>query len=183
MAATFHSLMDHILVPHQAYPLTHIADVIIFTEIWDQRMEALWMVLQELRGEGLTTNPAKYMLAQRETRYLGFQVGQGQIYSLEDKVRALTSCEQSRIKKQVCFNGLANYCHKVIMHFSEKAAPLRSNQEPPTKQNPVATCCTKTSEQIKQALCQSLILYTQDFNQPFIVQMDALGTMIGVVLT
>lgn len=86
MGAMFQRLMDHLLAPHQAF----IDDMIVFSETWGQHLEALLGVLQELHRAGLTTNPAKRRMAQ----YLGFQVEQGQIHPLEDKVRALSSYER-----------------------------------------------------------------------------------------
>lgn len=37
-------------------------------------------------------------------------------------------------------------------------------------------------KKIKQALCQKLVLYTLDFNQTFILQMDASGVALEAVL-
>lgn len=69
-------------------------------------------------------NPPKRMLAQLETKYLDFQVVQGQIFPLEDKVRALKSYECSKTKRQVhSFLGLINYYHKFILCVSEITGP------------------------------------------------------------
>lgn len=37
-------------------------------------------------------------------------------------------------------------------------------------------------EDVKQALCQELVLYTPDFQKSFYLQMDALGTSLGAIL-
>ncbi|KYO33923.1 hypothetical protein Y1Q_0024536 [Alligator mississippiensis] len=78
-AATFQRLMDTLLAPHAAYAAAYIDDIIIFTPGWEQHLRALRAVLEELQAAGLIANPTKCKLAEKETAYMGFRVGQGMI--------------------------------------------------------------------------------------------------------
>ncbi|KYO28763.1 hypothetical protein Y1Q_0004424 [Alligator mississippiensis] len=71
-AATFQRLMDQILAPHAEYVAAYIDDIIIYTRTWEQHKSSLRAILTELRRTGLTANPQKCALAQKETKYLGF---------------------------------------------------------------------------------------------------------------
>lgn len=102
--------------------------------MWDQHLKTLRKVLQELCKAGLTVNPAKCQLAQRETEYLGFQIRQGQICPLGDMVRALSLYEKPQTKKQVwAFLGLVNYYCRFLPQFSKTTIALTNlmqSQEP-----------------------------------------------------
>lgn len=116
MAAMFQHLMDG--------PLVYI-HVIIFSECWEQHIETLCRVLQKLREATLTANPGKCKLAQKETQYLGYQMGQETIQAVADKIQAPGEYERPVTKKQVkSFMGLTKYFCKFIPHFLEIMASL-----------------------------------------------------------
>lgn len=69
-------------------PGLHIDAAIIYFTDWREHLKALGDMQEELRVAGLTTNP-KCALGYKETQYLVFLVGGGQIKFLADKVHAL----------------------------------------------------------------------------------------------
>ncbi|KYO45139.1 hypothetical protein Y1Q_0007428 [Alligator mississippiensis] len=87
-AATFQRLMDQILAPHAKYAAAYIDNIVIYSRTWEQHKSALRAILTELRHAGLTANPRKCVLAQKETKYLGFLVSRGTIKPLADKMDA-----------------------------------------------------------------------------------------------
>ncbi|KYO43699.1 hypothetical protein Y1Q_0013688 [Alligator mississippiensis] len=87
-SATFQRLMDQILAPHAEYVAVYIDDIVIYSRTWEQHKSALRAILTELRHAGLTANPRKCALAQKETKYLGFLIGRGTIKPLADKTDA-----------------------------------------------------------------------------------------------
>ncbi|KYO40153.1 hypothetical protein Y1Q_0022086 [Alligator mississippiensis] len=88
-ATMFQRLMDQILAGHAEYAAAYIHDIIIYTRTWEQHKSTLWAILTELRRTGLTANPQKCALAQKETKYLGFLVGRCMIKPLTDKVETI----------------------------------------------------------------------------------------------
>lgn len=70
--------MDQLLAPRQLYAAIYIGYIIFFSESWNQHLRHLEAVLKEIQAVGLMTNPGKYALGKRETKYLGLQVGQRQ---------------------------------------------------------------------------------------------------------
>lgn len=84
--ATFQRLMDSLLAPHTAYATTYINDFTVFTKTWHQFVQAVKTILEEIRNTGMTANPKKCVLAGKETKYLGFLVGQGISRLLTDKI-------------------------------------------------------------------------------------------------
>lgn len=78
-ADSFQCLMDKILTLHQEYASAYIDNILIFSGEWEEHYELLSTVLSELRRTGLTVNPRKCASGKKETRYLGFLVGQGKM--------------------------------------------------------------------------------------------------------
>lgn len=85
-------------------------------------MEALQKALQELWGARLMANPGKCMLAQKETQYFGFQVGQRRIQLLADKIQDLNDYKQPRTKKA---GQILHGSWKFIPHFSKIVKSFR----------------------------------------------------------
>lgn len=73
-AVTCQHLTDQMLAPHSEYTAAYIDDIVVFIQTWAQHKRALRAVLTELRKTGLTANPKKCTLAQKQTKYLGFLV-------------------------------------------------------------------------------------------------------------
>lgn len=120
------------------------------------------------------TNWKKCQLGQRETKYLGFMVGQGQIHLIMNKVEALQTYVRLRTKKGIWSSvGLVNYYRKIIPHFSEMVVPLIDlikgvrGQEVRWMGEPRAAF-----KNIKKSLCEEPILFTPDFSKLFILETD-----------
>uniref|UniRef100_A0A671TSD1 ribonuclease H n=1 Tax=Sparus aurata TaxID=8175 RepID=A0A671TSD1_SPAAU len=102
--ATFQRLMDRVLRPHSAYAAAYLDDVIIHSEAWEQHVRQVGAVLEALRQAGLTANPKKCAVGQREVRYLGYHLGGGQV----QKTAAVAACPIPKTQKEVRrFLGLA----------------------------------------------------------------------------
>ena len=82
-------------------------------------------VLKCIRPAGLTINPQKCAVSQRESAYLGYVIGFGKIKSQVRKVEAIHSYPIPATKKKVrSFLGLVGWYRKFIPHFAERSAAL-----------------------------------------------------------
>lgn len=88
-AETFQRLIDLVLAPHKCYTTAYIDDISIYTNEWEEHLDALRTVLQELRSTSLTANGEKFGLGKAQMKYLGFMVGKGCIHPLTDKIEAI----------------------------------------------------------------------------------------------
>ncbi|KAJ8332516.1 hypothetical protein SKAU_G00423050 [Synaphobranchus kaupii] len=109
-----------------------------------------------------------------ETRYLGYQLGRGEIRPQVDKVEAIT-----RTKTQVrSFLGLVGW-----YQFTTIAAPL-TNLTAKVASNTVKWTkeCESAFRALKSQFCSSPVLQSPHFQQRFLVPVDASGVGIGAVL-
>lgn len=77
--ATFQRLMNQVLRNCEEYSAAYLDDVVIYSTTWTDHVHHLHTILQKIQRAGLTLNVAKCEWARQETRYLGFQLGNGEI--------------------------------------------------------------------------------------------------------
>ena len=84
------------------------------------------------------------------------------------------------LKNRRGFLGLTGYYHKFVQNYGRIATPLTTlTKKDAFSWTPEAT---KDFEQLKEVMCKSLVLTTPDFTKTFIVECDASGNGIGVIL-
>lgn len=76
----------------------YLDDVVIYSNTWDDHLQHLHRVLNKISEAGLTLNVSKCELPRQETRYLGFQLGNGEVRPQVDKVEAIRNCPRPRTK-------------------------------------------------------------------------------------
>ena len=99
-------------------------------------------VLHALRVVGFSGNPLKCKFAQREVSFLGHRIGDGKVFALDDKVKAMMEYKRpTSLRELRGFLGLMSYYRKFIKDFASIAAPLNEL----TKQSRL----NKTARQLK----------------------------------
>jgi len=115
-------------------------------------------------------------------QYLGHVVSTEGVKVDETKIQAVMHWPiPSSMRQLRAFLGLASYYHKFIHHFVVLAAPLTDLLK---KDNfKWSTTATEAFRKLQQALAQAPVLALPDFSQPFVLEIDALGSGIGAILS
>ncbi|XP_024136818.1 uncharacterized protein LOC112151925 [Oryzias melastigma] len=182
--ATFQRLMDKVLQGCDHCSAAYLDDVVVFSNTWEEHLQHLSLVLGRIQDAGLTLNVAKCEWAQRESCYLGYLLGGGEVRPQVDKVEAIRNCPRPRTKKEVrSFLGLAGWYRRFVHQFATIAAPLTALTEKRQK-NPIIWTdeCELAFKTLKAKLCSSPVLKSPDFTKRFLVQVDASAVGLGAVL-
>jgi hypothetical protein len=140
-------------------------------------------VFTKLRDAGLTAKPSKCKIAHAQVPYLGHLVGHG---TVQAKVEMIQNFPRPETKKQVRgWLGLTGYYRKYVPNYSDIASSLTDLTKGKTKQCKVKWSdeCENAFQTLKRALMSKPVLILPDFNQQFIVQVDASEKALGAVLS
>jgi hypothetical protein len=124
--ATFTRLMTHVLDPfiHQ-FIIVYLDEICIYSKSLEEHLDHIRQVLTALRKNTLFVKMAKCFWAKRETEYLGFIVGNGNIRTSPSKVAAVKYWPLPETHKQIkSFVSFCSFYRKFIHHFTDCSAPL-----------------------------------------------------------
>ena len=134
-----------------------------------------------MRDNALYAKRSKCFFAVGRVEYLGhFITGKGVSTDLA-KVEDVTQWPLPQSFKQLRgFLGLAGYYRRLVKGYSTIAKPLTEMLK---KDSFIWSPDSKLAFQLlKDQLSQALVLDLPDFSKVFVVEVDASGTIIGVVL-
>ncbi|XP_067305995.1 uncharacterized protein [Pseudorasbora parva] len=118
-------------------------------------MQHVQVVLNSLRGAGLTANLKKCAVVRVEVKYLGFHLGHGQVRPQISKTAAIATCPHPKTKKEVRqFLGLAGYYRRFVPKYLDLTSPLTDltkKEAPDTVQ--WTESCQQAFTRVKAALC------------------------------
>jgi hypothetical protein len=138
-------------------------------------------VLQVLVQHHLFAKLSKCRFAKFEIEYLGHLISQHGVQVDPSKLYAMVSWPFPRSIKALCgFLGLTGYYRKFIRNYGLIVAPLTSL----LKKNSFVWSfeATQAFEALKLAATCPPVLRLPDFSQPFVIECDARGTGLGMVL-
>ncbi|CAM4542337.1 unnamed protein product [Caretta caretta] len=181
---SFQRLVDGLLVGLGEYAVAYLYDVAIFSDSWAEHLEHLQKLFECLREAELTVKAKKCEIGLNRVTYLGHQVGQGTINTLQAKVDTIQKWPVPKSKKQVqSFLGLARYYRRFVPQYSQIAAPLSDLTK---KEQPNAAQwteeCRKAFNQLKVTLMSDPVVRAPDFDKPFLVTTDTSEHGVGAVL-
>jgi transposase InsO family protein len=138
-------------------------------------------VLQLLKEQQLYAKPSKCFFGVKEVEYLGHIVSHEGVKVDPNKIKAMMDWPIPKTLKNLRgFLGLTGYYRKFVRNYGRIAAPLMTlTKKDSFSWTPEAT---KSFEQLKEVMCKAPVLTTPDFTKTFIVECDASGNGIGVVL-
>ena len=123
--ASFQRMMDQVIDSLYNFTAAYLDDLDIFSNTWEEHLEHIQVVLQRLRGAGLTAKPKKSQFSVEYCIYLGDIVGGEAVRPEASKVEAVEQFKVPETKKHVqAFLGLTGYYRKFIPNYATIAAPL-----------------------------------------------------------
>nr|XP_051211131.1 uncharacterized protein LOC127328578 [Lolium perenne] len=181
--ATFQTAMNTIFAHAiRRFVLVFVDDVLIYSKTLADHKRHLAEVFQILEQNKLFLKKSKCSFAQKSLEYLGHIISANGVATDPAKISAVQHWPQPRDVKQVRgFLGLAGYYRKFIRHFGIICRPLTNllKKNVPFVWSPVVDDAFQT---LKRALVQAPVLALPDFQQEFVIEMDACATGIGAVL-
>ena len=181
--ATFQRLMEivlHGLVRHSC--LVYLDDVLVMGSTIEEHNTNLAEVLDRIRRAGLRLKPRKCKFAQESVAYLGHVVTANGVETDPEKLEAVRSYPVPVDAKSLrSFLGLASYYRRFVPGFAKVAGLLHSL----TKKDVTFAWspeCQESFEELKHLLTTSPVLAFPDFSWRFILETDASGAGLGVVL-
>jgi hypothetical protein len=138
-------------------------------------------VLQLLKEKQLYAKPSKCLFGV-DVEYLGHIVSHEVVKVDPNKIKAMRDWPIPKTLKNLKgFLGLMGYYRKFVHHYGRIEAHLTTL----TKKDAFSWTLeeAKDFEQLKEVICKTPVLTTPNFTKTFIVECDASGNGIGVVLT
>jgi hypothetical protein len=161
--------------------LVFFDDILIYCKSWEDLVRHVDKVLQLLKEQQLYAKPYKCFFGVKEVEYLGHIVSHESVKVDTSKIKAMMDWPIPKTLKNLRgFLGLTGYYRKLFWNYGRMAVPLMTlTKKDAFSWTPEAT---KAFEQLKEVVCKDPVLTTPDFAKTFIVECDASGNGIGVVL-
>jgi hypothetical protein len=180
--STFQALMNEVFRTYlHKCVLVFFDDILVYSKDWAQHMGHVNTILSILERHQLYLKKSKCSFGQQEVQYLGHVISPRGVGVDPEKVEAMEEWPKpENLKAMRGFLGLIGYYRHFIQDYGKIVAPLNHT----LKKNNFAWTHTAeiAFEHLKQAMVQAPILALPDFSKEFVVECDASGVGIGVVL-
>ncbi len=170
---TFQRTMNNIfgdMLGNSVY--TYLDNIIIVSKDMTSHMETLKLVLRRLQEVGLKLKLSKCEFPKPRIKFLGHEVDEQGIYTVDDKTAAVAQFPQPKTVENVqSFLGLAGYYCPLIKNFAARANPLAQLLK---KHIPFHLGSERESsfKDLKNALTHAPVLVFPNFDDPFIIFID-----------
>jgi hypothetical protein len=180
--STFQSLMNHVFCPFlRHFVLVFFDDILIYIKTWTDHLTHVDRVLHLLSQHKLFLKQSKCAFGASEVEYLGHLVGKDGVRVDLKKIEAMQDWPHPKTLKILRgFLGLTGYYRKFVKNYGKIATPLMT-----LLKNNSFTWTPATSQAfqtLKTTMCTTLVLALPDFTKTFVLECDALGKGIDVVL-
>jgi hypothetical protein len=185
--ATFQRLMDTVIKPeYRSFIETYVDDVMTHSQSFTEHVGHLETLLNLLREHKLVVKLTKCKFAQREVKFLGHILSEGQLKPNPESVATILKWErptQGNNKQKAIkgFLGMVGWYRKFIPHFAEKARPLFELLKKDAQWE-WTDACQRSFECLRDAITSKPVLAIADPNKPYILDTDASDVALGAVL-
>ncbi|CAB4403280.1 unnamed protein product [Rhizophagus irregularis] len=139
----------------------YIDNIIIYSKNWNEHLQHIKIVLEELRKANMMLKLKKCEWAKKNVEYLGHIVGTDGLKPDDKKIEKIKNLKSPKNVKQIReINGLCSYYRKFVKGYSK----------------------IKALEEIKERLINYPILQHPNFEKEFILITDASGEGLGAIL-
>ena len=179
---TFQSLMNDIFRSTlRRNFLVFFDDFLIYSKTWSAHLCHLKIVFDTLLENQLFVNRSKCLIGQQEVEYLGHIISPNGVIADPGKIINMKSWPTPTNTTSLRgFLGLTGYYQKFIENYGSIAALLtKLLKKDGFKWSSEAD---EAFQRLKQAMVQALVLALPDFSKLFIVEANALGNGLGVLL-
>ena len=187
---TFQRLMQNCLGElNLTYCLIYLDDVIVFSDTPEEHFWRMRVVFDHLREHGLKLKPSKCEVFKSEINYLPHHVSQKGVLPSKKNLESIAQCPPPDTYTKVkSFVGLVGHYRCFIKGFAKNAAPLYdltsgNNKDKKSEHVDLSPKAREAFDRLKAACLQAPILSFPDFNKPFLLETDASGRGLGVVLS
>ena len=140
-AATFNRMMRRLLEGLD-HVHSYIDDICIHTESWEEHIQVLRQVIDQIRQAGLTIRPSKCNVGFSKVDFLGHNVGKGVKELHPANVEKVLNAQRPVNKRAVrSFLGLTGFYRNYIPNYTTIATPLTDL----TKKGPSTEVCVGKS--------------------------------------
>ena len=176
--------MNKIFKPYlNKFVVIYLDDTNIFSSTFEEHLQHLRKVLNEIGKSGLKLQPDKCHFEKTTLSFLGYIISKNGIQPDPAKVSAV---EHFPIPTNLTilrgFLGLASYYRRFIKDFAKIATPLHQLM----RKDQSFTWTTEHQEafeELKSRLTSAPILIYPDFEKPFVLYTDASSFGLGAVLS
>jgi hypothetical protein len=194
--AQFQRMMDTILGSLRwEAALCYIDDVLVFSDTWEQHLAHLRRLFTSCKEAGLVFSKDKCRFAFSELKLLGLGLGRYGLFTLDDKVKAITDLAAPQTLGELYrLLGMFGYYRGFIRNYAKISRPLEllkrsTNSGSGVDYNSKRPISWSDSAQgafdeLKKRLCSAPILAHPKFDgRPFVLYTDASAEAFGAVLT
>jgi hypothetical protein len=180
--STFQSLMNHVFSPFLLhFVLVFFDDILIYRKTWTDHLTHVDRVLHLLSQHQLFLKQSKCAFGTSEVEYLGHLVGKDGVKVDPKKIEAMQDWPHPKnLKILHGFLGLTSYYRKFVKNYGKIATPLTAL----LKKNSFTwtLAISQAFQTLKMAMCTTPVAALPDFTKTFVLECDASGKGIGVVL-
>jgi hypothetical protein len=180
--STFQSLMNHVFHPFlRHFFLAFFDDILIYRKTWTDHLSHVDQVLHLLSQHQLFLKQSKCAFGTSKVEYLGHLVGKYGVRVDPKKIEAMQDWPHPKTLKRLHgFLGLTGYYRKFVKNYGKIATPLTALLKRNSFTWTPATA--QDFQTLNMAMCTTLVLTLPNFTKTFVLECDASGKGIGVVL-
>jgi hypothetical protein len=180
--STFQRLMNHVFCPFlHHYFLVFFDDILIYRKTWTSHLVHVDRFLHLLSQHRIFLKQCKCSFGTSKFEYLGHLVGKANVRVDPKNIEAMQDWPHPKTLKILRgFLGLKDYYRNFVNNYGNIAAPLTTL----LKKNSFTwtLVATQTFQTLKMSMCTNPVLAHPNFTNTFVLECDAFGKGIGVVL-